>query len=208
MKIGFLRVYLAVCLAAGGITLADAKGNDVLKSFTIKIGNKQLFIASPTSPDNEFITYRPVLPLNDIGVFEKTNRITALNVHWTYRTGLMRMVAGVVELKVNFHPAEENDVSSDVGLRNEILESFKRELKKVGFDGSPVQFNRVAINDKNWLTYVVPVLGIREYAIGISSSRFITIQVAFIDNTGENMPEWRKEAAELMTKVLGSIQLE
>ncbi|RJF92218.1 hypothetical protein [Noviherbaspirillum saxi] len=165
-------------------------------------------ISTPIPPDNEFVTYRPSLSLQDSALFEKANEVKALNVHWTFRSGLLRQVAGVAELKVHLYPAHENEIKSSADLRAELLSAFKRELVKVGYTGGPVQFYRVVINGRTWLTYEVPVIGVREFAIAVSDTRYLTVQLAYIDNTREKPAAWRKEAAELMEKVIGSIRVD
>lgn len=177
-------------------------------SFKITMNNQVFSIAAPVTPDKEFSTFRPSLPLNDDKLFEKSKRVTGLKVHWSYRSGLIRKVAGVIELQMMLQAARENNVMLDDGLKRELLTDFKQELSKIGYTGAPVQFDKVTINGRPWLRYQVPALDVTEYSTGMSASRFMTIRFTFIDNTGEKSPMWYQEANELMKKLVESMRVE
>ena len=177
--------------------------------YKISIDNIAFSISAPTPPDNDFVTYRPSLSLHDDALFEKSKRITGLKIHWTYRSGVFRKVAGVIELKVMMlRTSRDNDVTSQEALKQELYADFKTELSKVGYTGAPVQFENLNINGISWLKYTVPVLGVTEYSTALSSKRFLTTRFAFIDNTSESSPKWRMEASQLMIKIVESMKVE
>lgn len=177
-------------------------------NFKITMDNRVFTIATPVPPENEFVKYRSDIPLHDDRLFEKSNSVIGLKVHWKYRSGLIRKVAGVIELKVILQAARDSNVTSDDGLRQELLADFKRELAKAGYMGTPVPFEKVMINGRSWLTYQVPVLGVTEYSTGISNTRFLTVRFSFIDATEEKSPAWRQEANGLMKKLVESMRVE
>lgn len=177
-------------------------------NFKITMDNQVFSIATPVPPENEFVKYRQSLSLYDDALFEKSNYVTGLQVHWKYRSGLLRKVAGVMELKVILQAAREHDVTSEDGLRQELLADFRRELTKVGYKGTPVPFEKVTINGRSWLKYQVPVLGVIEHSTGLSNKRLLIVRFGFIDNTSEKSPAWHQEAKELMTKLLESARVE
>lgn len=176
-------------------------------SYKFAMNSYALTISAPMPPDDEFITYRSSLSLYDNSLFQDSKRVLALNVHWTYRGGLIRKALGVIDMKVFLQAAGESNVISDDGLKHELLADFKRELLKVGYTGAPVQFDKTNINGRSWLKYQVPVLRVTEYSTGLSESRFLTIRFSFIDNTGEKSPAWYQEASQLMKKIVESMQI-
>ena len=176
--------------------------------YKITMDNIAFLMSTPILPDNEFVTYLPFLSLDDDALFEKSKRITGLKIHWTYRSGVFRKVAGVIELKVMLQASCENDVSSHEGLKRELYAYFKKELSKVGYTGTPIEFENVNINGRSWLKYIVPILGVTEYSIKLSSKRFLTVRFAFIDNTGESLPKWQIEANQLMMDLVKSLKIE
>lgn len=199
---------ILLVLVAAQISAATASESSAPTIFTIKMDERMFSISTPIPPDNEFVTYRPSISLHDNALFENANEVKALNVHWTFRSKLLRKAAGVAELKVHLRPARENEIKSSTDLRAELLSAFKHELATSGYTGGPVQFNRAVISGRTWITYEVPVIGAREFAIALSNTRYLTVQLAYIDNTREKPAAWRKEAAELMEKVIGSIQVD
>jgi hypothetical protein len=202
----FLIPSLVACFWAG--TPVNAKEISVPKEFKIAMEGCAFSIAAPIPPDNEFVTYRQSIPIYDSATFKESKRVVGLNVHWTYRSGLLRKVAGVIELKVMIQLAESgNDVTSDEGLQQDLLFDFKKELVKIGYKGDPVQFDRVDINGHSWVTYRVPFLGVTEYSTGLSESRYLTARFSFIDNTGEQSPAWRREAGEMMESLVKSMRV-
>jgi hypothetical protein len=131
-----------------------------------------------------------------------------MKVHWKYRSGLIRKVAGVIEMQVMLQAAREHDVASLDGLKQQLLADFKRELAKVDYSGAAAQFENVIINGRSWLRYQVPVIGVIEYSTSLSSKRFLTAQFAFIDNTGEKSPAWYQEANELVKDLTESMRVQ
>lgn len=197
-----------VFMASLGVTSVGTAGDEMTTSYKIAMDNQAFSIAAPLPPDREFAKHRPFIPLHDDKLFEGKNRVVGLNVNWTYRTGLFRKVAGVLELKVTFRAAHKNNVVSDEGLKQQLLADFRRDLAEVGYSGGEVQFQQVDINGRSWLKYSVPVLGDIEYSTGLSDTRFMRVRFSFIDNTGEESPAWRQEANELMGKLVDSMQIE
>lgn len=177
-------------------------------NFKIMLDNQAFTIAAPVPPENEFVKYRQSLPLHDDALFGKSNYVVGLKVHWKYRSGLIRKVAGVMELQVMLRAAREHNVTSGDGLKQQILADFSRDLAKVGYKGDPVQFENVTINGRSWLKYQVPVLGVTEYSTGLSGTRFLSVGFEFIDASGEKSPGWYQEANELMKKLVESMRVE
>ena len=204
MRLRLQRIVFVTCLV---VTSAGAKESDMVMSYKIKMDNQEFSISSPLLPDNEFFTHRPSIPLHDDTLFGKSNRIIGLKMQWTYKTGLLGKVAGEVEMKVMLQASREYDVTSDDGLKQQLLSDFKRELSKVGYDGSPVQFDKVTVNGYSWLKYNLPILGILEYSSGVSDKRFLTVRFVFTDNTGEASPLWRQRANDLMRELVASMKI-
>lgn len=186
-----------------------AKEADMPKNFKITLGERSFFIASPIPPENEFVTYRKLIPIHEDVLFKESKRVVGLSVHWTYRSGLLRRIAGVIELEVFIQSAEAGgNVSSSEGLKQDILSDFRKELGRVGYRGAPVLFEGLEINGRSWLAYRVPVLGVYEYSTGLTDSRYLTVRFAFIDNTGDEAPEWRREAGNLMISLVKTMRVE
>lgn len=187
----------------------NAKEVEVPKSFRVELGEYAFSIAAPTPPDNEFITHNRSISVYDEALFKKSKRVLGLNVHWTFKTGLFRKVAGVVELKVYVNAAgDDYNVASEDELKQELLNEFKRELVKVGYAGESVPFESIVLDRRTWLRYPVPVIGLTEYASGLTKSRYLAVQFAFVDNTGEPSPAWHQEAKTLVQSLVESIRVE
>lgn len=206
MRISLMSVLVVHSLVG---TVVNAKEVDMSKDFRIVLGERSFSIVAPIPPDNEFVTYHRSLPIHDDVIFKESKRVVGLNVHWTYRSGLLRRVAGVIELEVFIQSAETGgDVSSSEGLRKDILSDFRKELRKVGYRGESVLFDELEIDGRSWLVYRVPILGVTEYSTSLTDSRYLTVQFSFIDNTGDKAPEWRREAGNLMMSLVKSMRVE
>lgn len=202
----FQVIVLIACLSA---TLVEAKENGVAVTYNIAMDQFSYSIATPVPPDRAFAMHRPVVPLNDGALVEESYGLKALNVHWTFQRGLFRGVAGAIELKVFVRAAgPENDVTSEAGIKRELVAHFKREFTNVGYLGDPVPSQQVTINGSSWLRYNEPVLGTVEYSTGLTATRYLSVQFLFIDNTGEVSPAWFREASALMEQLLASMRIE
>ena len=178
------------------------------RDFKIRFDNQVFSVATPVPPENEFVKYRPAIPLNDDRVFGNSRSVVGLGVHWKYRSGIIRQVAGVMEMTVMLRAISEYDTSSEDGLKQQLLEYFKLVLAPVGYKGTPIPFEKVTINGRSWLKYKVPVLGSIEYSTRLSNNRLLTAKFAFIDNTGEKSPAWFQEANAQMKQLVDSMRLQ
>lgn len=177
-------------------------------NFKITMDDQVFTIVFPVAPEKEFAKYRPVIPLHEDRLFEKSGRVIGLQVHWKYRAGLIRKVAGVMEMQVKVQAGRDFDVASLGGLKQQLYADFKRELAEAGYSDTAVQFEIVRINGRSWLKYQVPIIGAIEYSTSLSEKRFLTVQFACIDNTGEKSPAWYKEANSMINELTESIRVQ
>lgn len=198
---------LAVITCFGMATLATAGG--MPKSFTINLDNQTFTITPPKPPENEFVKYLTVISLQDEKLFEKSNSVVGLQVHWTYRRGFFRTVAGVIEMRVIIRVVPEYDLISSNDVEAQVNAYFTQEFTKAGL-AKPTQIctDEEVINDRSWWKYQVPVIGVLEYSTVLSNQRFLTTQFSFIDNTGEASPGWHQEADVLMKSLVESMRLQ
>lgn len=188
-------------------TLATAGG--MPKSFTINLDNQTFTITLPKPPENEFVKYLPVISLQDEKLFEKTNSVEGLKVHWTYRRGFFRSVAGVIQMKIIIRVVPENDLISSNDVEEQVNAYFTQESTKAGLAKLPqIYAQEEIINDRTWWKYQVPIIGVIEYSTVLSNQKFLTTQFDFIDNTGESSPEWYRDAEVLMKSLVESMRLQ
>ena len=187
---------------------ADATGTEMPTTLRVRMDPQVFSITAPVAPEKQLAMHNSIVSLSDEKIFGQTDGTTLISVHWRYRTGLFGKIAGVLELQVFMRRAREIDVKTEDGLKQEVRAYVKRELSKVRYAGdfSPSDF--VTINGRPWLRYQVPVLAVQEYSTALADKRFLTVQFAFIDNTGELSPAWRNEANELMRKLVSSVTIE
>jgi hypothetical protein len=198
-------------MTAMGLLMAGcavSKEREMPKSFTIMLDRQAFSVTSPIPPESEFVKYEPTVSLGDDALFSQTDSKVLLRVHWDYGRGLLGNVAGTLGMQVILHNARDGEVASEPGLQRQIQTSLKRELAKVKYSGGDSPLVRLNINGRWWFRYQVPILGMLEYTTAVSSRRYLTVQFALVDNTGEKTPAWQQSAHELMTQLVPSLRID
>lgn len=198
-------VFLMACFWEGRAVVADP--GEIRSNYTIALDDQLFSIVVPESPDNEFAVYRPSLSLSDGGLFNKSKSVIGLKLQWTYREGIFRNIAGVLEMKVKLRIAE-GDVVSDAEIEKQLLEYFRNELSKVGYEVASIDFKKDMINGHSWMKYQVPKLNSIEYSTGLPNKRILTVQFGLADNTDAPSPNWMQDATNLMERLVMSMQIQ
>jgi hypothetical protein len=201
---------LRITAAAVCFALASCAGigkDNMPKNFTIAMDGRVFSVAPPVPPENEFVKYSPVISLQDDKQFGTRGYVTALKLHWAYRSGIFQKVDGVMEMQVMPHAARQQDVKSLDGLKRQIAAELTGELKNLGSSFSNMEFDTVTINGRSWLKYPVRSIGVLEYSTSLSGNRYLAVQFAFIGNTGEESPAWRHDADQLVNELVGSMTI-
>jgi hypothetical protein len=195
VRMGRKIVFWMACMALAAPLSATA--SEVRPEYSLRLDDQVFSVVFPSPPEREFAKYLFAVSLRNEELFAKSERVECLKVHWTFRNGLFRKVAGVLEVKVLVQAASSYDVSSLEELKKQLHADFARDLTRVGYSGGGVKFQHVVLNGRTWLKYQVPILGVVEYTTSLSSNRLLTMQFAFIDNTGEESHAWYQEANSL-----------